>query len=85
MKIPNIVDLTCQEVTEIITDYMTDNLTVEDRACFEQHLHACTWCMTYLAQMRRTVSLVGQLESATEPLVDAKLSEVFRRWRQEKT
>ena len=84
MKIPNIVDLTCQEVTELVTEYMTDTLTAEDRACFEQHLHACTWCMTYLTQMRRTVSWVGQLQSATEPIVDAKLSEVFRRWRQEK-
>jgi len=82
MKIPDLVDLTCQEVTELVTDYMVETLTAEDRARFEQHLHACTWCMTYLSQMRRTVNWVGQLRGATEPIVEEKLSEVFRRWKQ---
>jgi predicted anti-sigma-YlaC factor YlaD len=84
MRIPSLVDLTCKEVTELVTEYMTDDMTIEDRARFEQHLHACTWCMTYLRQMRRTVDWTSQLGSETEPSAEQKLAEVFRRWKRER-
>jgi hypothetical protein len=84
MKIRTLVDLTCKQVTELVTTYMTDDMTVEDRARFEQHLHACTWCMTYLKQMRRTVDWTSQFGSSDEPRVDHALADLFRRWKRER-
>jgi anti-sigma factor RsiW len=85
-KIMNVVDITCKEVTEIASDYLSRALDTEERARFEQHLHACTWCMTYLAQLRTTVGfvrLLGEPEVASAETRD-KLSELFRRWKQDK-
>ena len=48
MKIPNLVELTCLEVTELMTDYTEAQLAPADRVQFEQHLYACTWCMTLI-------------------------------------
>jgi anti-sigma factor RsiW len=90
MKIASFVELTCKEVTELVTEYMTGDMTAEDRARFEQHLYACTWCMTYLAQLRRTVDWTSQLGSlgplgqVEEPGVEAALAELFRRWKAER-
>jgi predicted anti-sigma-YlaC factor YlaD len=84
MKIPNIVELTCQAVTELVTEYMEGEMSAEDRVCFEQHLHACTWCMTYLAQMRSAQKLGAQL-SAQEPAVDREvLLGLFRDWQKKR-
>jgi anti-sigma factor RsiW len=84
MKIPSFVELTCKEVTELVTEYMHGELAVADRVRFEQHLHACTWCMTYLTQMRRTVEWTSQLAApdAAPPSAAAAL-ELFRRLKRE--
>lgn len=84
MKIPSLVALTCKEVTELVTEYMHGDMTVQDRARFEQHLHACTWCMTYLMQMRRTVEWTGRLTTPAPRATSAELIEVFRRWQRER-
>jgi anti-sigma factor RsiW len=82
MKSDRFVELTCQEVTDLVTDYMSDALTAEERARFEQHLHACTWCMTYLSQMRSTVRLTRDPSPHPVPAATQKrLAEVFRRWK----
>ena len=85
MKIPDLVALTCQEVVELVTDYTSGELVAEDRVRFEQHLHACTWCMTYLKQMKRTVDLTRQLAEPTPSATREALSEVFRRWKREQS
>jgi anti-sigma factor RsiW len=84
MKIPDLVALTCKEVTELVTDYTSGELGAEDRARFEQHLHACTWCMTYLNQMRRTSDWMRQLAAPTAPSTRDALTEMYRNWKREK-
>jgi predicted anti-sigma-YlaC factor YlaD len=84
MKNPSLVDLTCQAVTELITEFMQGEMSAEDRVNFEQHLHACTWCMTYLAQMRRTQKLTAQL-ATPEPAVDREaLLSLYRDWQRKR-
>lgn len=83
MKIPSLVALTCQEVTELVTEYTSGEMEPEDRARFEQHLHACTWCMTYLAQLRRTVEWSSQLEAPPVRAPRAALLDMYRRWKAE--
>lgn len=88
MKIPNLVALTCVEVTELMTDYMSAQLEAADRVQFEQHLYACTWCMTYLTQLRRSVDWSKQVgEAAPGPDASAReaLRMVFQRWKDERT
>ena len=57
MSVRDIVQLSCKEVVELVTDYQEDALAVADRVKFEQHLFGCTWCMTYLKQVDRAVEL----------------------------
>ena len=81
MKIPSLVALTCQEVTELVTEYTSGAMTPEDRARFEQHLHACTWCMTYLSQLRRTVEWSSQLQPTASPVPRAAPLDMYGRWK----
>ncbi len=76
-------DLTCQELVELVTDYLEGALAPEDSARFEQHLGSCPGCRAYLEQMRETVRLTGALrEDDLAPAVrDALLAE-FREWKE---
>jgi hypothetical protein len=74
-------DFTCAELVELVTDYLDDALSVEERARFEQHLMICEGCVNYLDQLRMTVSLVGRLrDDDLSPEVTAELLEAFRGW-----
>jgi predicted anti-sigma-YlaC factor YlaD len=78
--------ITCREVVEIVGDYLGGVLEPADHARFEQHLHACTWCMDYLDNLRDTIELTGQLgtPAPVEPGVKQALLESFRRWKDRK-
>ena len=45
--------LTCQELVELVTDYLEGALAHADRARFDAHIAACEHCTEYLAQFRR--------------------------------
>jgi anti-sigma factor RsiW len=72
------VELTCSEIVELVTDYTCHELDGTDRARVEQHLFACTWCMTYVSQMNRTVELTARLK---EPAAvdEGALATLFRK------
>ena len=53
--------ITCQEVVELITDYLEGQLDDETRTEMEAHLALCPGCDTYLAQMRRTIEELGHV------------------------
>lgn len=75
-------DLTCQELVELITDYLEGALMPTDRERFEAHLAQCVHCYTYLEQMRATIKLVGRLNEATIPTpIQAELLALFRDWK----
>jgi predicted anti-sigma-YlaC factor YlaD len=54
-------DIACQEVVELVTDYLEGALSPEDAARFEQHLSLCEGCEAYLDQMRVTIAMVGRI------------------------
>jgi len=75
-------ELACQEVVELVTSYLDDALSAEDRERFEEHLVFCDGCQNYLAQMRETIAVTGR--SQLEPLpaaLETQLLEAFRYWR----
>ncbi|HVC80160.1 MAG TPA: hypothetical protein VNL35_06615 [Chloroflexota bacterium] len=48
----------------------------------ERHLALCPPCDIYLAQMRRTIDLTGQLREADiEPPARERLLDLFRQWK----
>jgi len=73
--------LTCQELVELVTDYLQYTLPSAERERFEQHLARCDGCTNYLEQMRRTIRVVGRLtEESIEPQARRDLLQVFRDW-----
>ena len=77
-------ELVCQQVVELVTDYLEGALSAEDRRRFERHLAGCPHCTEYLAQMRETIRLAGRVtpEDLT-PDMRSDLTDVYRRWRAE--
>jgi len=80
---PNAIELVCQELVELVSDYLSHTLPAADRARFEAHLLTCPPCTTYLAQMKTTLALASELDAApaTED-VERQLTSLFRRWHQ---
>jgi anti-sigma factor RsiW len=75
-------ELTCKELTELITDYLEQRLSETERARFEQHLAICQACVTYLDQMRFTVKSLGAKPRVEIPkAVESELLQAFRQWK----
>ena len=75
-------ELTCQELVELVTDYLEGALPEGERARFEAHLPRCQGCRNYLAQMRQTIRTVGRLTEESLPAVARQeMLELFRRWK----
>jgi anti-sigma factor RsiW len=74
--------ITCQEVVELVTDYLERELPAHEASLFEQHLNFCEGCVVYLEQMRATVNTVGQVrEEDVPPEAKDKLMAAFREWK----
>jgi anti-sigma factor RsiW len=74
----------CQQMVELITDYIEGSLPRAQRRRFEAHLAGCEHCSEYLEQMRRTIALTGRLRSEDlTPQMSAELTAIYRRWQAE--
>ena len=72
-------DLACQQVVELVTDYLEGRLSRRDRRRFEKHLSACDGCTAYVEQMRLTLRTLGRLtERDISKRAKAELIEAFR-------
>ena len=60
-------EMPCQELVEVITDYLENALAERDRRRFEAHLAECEACRDYLEQFRRTIALAGRVEPERLP------------------
>jgi len=73
----------CQEVVELVNEYLGHSLTAEDRAAFEAHLATCPPCTTYLTQMKTVLDVASSLDTDS-PLgdVEPQLMALFQHWRE---
>ena len=55
--------LNCDQLVELITDYLEDMLPRRQRRKFERHLDECKGCTKYLSQMRETIRLTSTLKA----------------------
>jgi anti-sigma factor RsiW len=53
----NPTNLTCEAATNLIGDYLADNLDLRDRRAFEAHLSRCPDCAAFLTTYKRTIGL----------------------------
>lgn len=74
--------LNCQELVELVTDYLEGRLSWIDRRRVDGHLADCEHCSRYLAQMRTTIRVTGRLrEQDIAPEVRDAMLEAFRNFR----
>ncbi|MEA2277639.1 MAG: hypothetical protein QOC78_2599 [Solirubrobacteraceae bacterium] len=75
--------LTCQQLVELVTDYLEGELAPAERARFEAHIAACEHCAAYLDQMRDTLAILGDLPpEALSADAERDLRAAFRDWRE---
>ena len=74
--------LTCQEVVELVTEYLENALLPEMRKRLEEHVEECPGCATYIEQVRLTIGMLRQL--AEEPVFPATKQELLQRFRNRK-
>ena len=78
----SIEPLSCQELVELVTNYLEGDLAQEERASFEHHIAGCGGCHEYVQQMRQTIELTGRLTPAdVSPEAEAALLAAFRDWK----
>ncbi len=71
-------NFSCQEIAELVTDYLDDSLTFSEQLRFQMHVGMCVACRSYLSQIKYTVKTLGQLPS--EPIPDHVKEELLRRF-----
>ena len=73
-------EMACQELVEVITDYLDGTLPAGDQARFEAHLLTCPGCREYVEQMRTTIRLAGRVTlDSISPRTRDELLRAYRR------
>jgi predicted anti-sigma-YlaC factor YlaD len=76
-------ELTCQELVELVTDYIEGAMSPAERERFEQHLASCSGCRNYLDQMQQTIRALGKnADEGIAPDARNVLLDLFRDWKQ---
>jgi len=73
---------TCQELVELVTDYLEDALPPAERARFDSHITDCDACLAHLQQMRTTLEFLGRLSPEhIDRDAERTLLRVLRTWK----
>jgi anti-sigma factor RsiW len=74
--------MSCQELVELVTDYLEDSLDDSTRERFERHIGLCSGCETYLRQMEETAARLGSVSVESLPSdAQSTLLDAFRDFR----
>ena len=76
-------EFSCQEMVEVVTNYLDDALPPDERQRFERHLSYCAGCTTYVDQMRETIKQTGMVprEEAISQALRERIVAQFRAWK----
>ena len=73
--------LSCQELVELVTDYLEGALGEADLHRFERHIAGCGGCTRYLEQLRTTIRITGTITTDDlTPDAEQALLQAFRGW-----
>lgn len=74
--------LSCQEIVELVTEYLEGALGADTATAVETHLCLCPGCALYVEQIGETVSTLGEVSSENlSAEAQAGLLEAFREFR----
>lgn len=74
-------ELTCQQLAELVSDFIEGVLEPSLQRRVALHLADCGDCTIYVEQMRTTIALAGESASGdVAPPVRSALLELFRGW-----
>jgi anti-sigma factor RsiW len=74
--------ISCQEVVELVTDYLEGELAADRTSLFEQHLNFCDGCVWYVQELRTTISRLSEIrEEHVPPDTRERLLTAFRDWK----
>jgi len=65
MTTTGVDDLACKDFVELVTEYLEGTMSASERARVDAHLAGCSFCTTYLDQMRQTIATLGHLPAST--------------------
>ena len=78
-------ELSCKELTEVVTDYLEGTMDALERRRFEEHLSLCPACVTYIEQMKETIRHVGISGPVQIPSkLESDILKAFRSWNERK-
>ena len=60
-------DLTCQQATALLVEYVNDALAPETRRAFQEHVRDCADCLAYLRTYRATIRALGTVHYEDMP------------------
>jgi anti-sigma factor RsiW len=73
--------MNCQQLVELVTDYLDGALEPTAARRFEAHLEACDGCVAYLDQMHQTLRLLGKIPARSlDRQARDRLLDAFRSW-----
>ena len=71
----------CQELVELVTDYLEGELSPIEVERFEHHISGCDACSMYLEQMRSTIAALGRIPpESLSAEAERELLAAFRDW-----
>jgi anti-sigma factor (TIGR02949 family) len=78
-------EFSCQEMVEVVTDYLDDAMPPDEHQRFERHLSYCAGCSTYLVQMRETIRQTSMVprEESLPPALREEIVAQFRTWKRD--
>jgi anti-sigma factor (TIGR02949 family) len=78
-------EFSCQEMIEVVTNYLDNALPPDERQRFERHLSYCAGCGTYVDQMRETIRQTGMVprEESLPPALREEIVAQFRNWKRD--
>jgi anti-sigma factor RsiW len=73
--------MSCQELVELVTAYLEEALSPDERRRFDDHLAECGPCRVYVEQIRATIGLAGRVTPEDlSPEAERDLLAAFRSW-----
>jgi predicted anti-sigma-YlaC factor YlaD len=78
-------EFSCQEMIEVVTNYLEDALPPDVRQQFERHLSYCAGCGTYFDQMGETIRQTSMVprEESLAPALREEIVAQFRTWKRD--
>jgi anti-sigma factor RsiW len=75
----DVEDVPCQDIVELVTDYLEGVLAPSTASAVEAHLAECDGCRIYVEQIRETIDALGHLSADTlSAQAQAGLIDAFR-------